>query len=296
MTDTDDNKIVWLFEGEEDKLNLFFNEQDPLIGINYTEESSSYNRISNLAEIGDLVWLVPRGDRPGRAGVIESEFYTVKEYPEQRRKIEWKSSDLFLNKSPQIPAVLVRYSKVSVNGSFAQMHDSNAIDEVRKLCGLEPLNELYFEKDLVINFNDYLAKLFPSEDTTEINFVKPWLEEMGYRVELPESKINFAWDMKAFKRGVGTFLVQVKHSSDIKDKNVLNLVEEAINLNIEAWWISLGLIDSNRKELLENKYDILEIWDAEDIYSEFTTSYNDYSRNFKDIIPLKWSLIPKLNV
>ncbi|MFX0207538.1 MAG: hypothetical protein ACFFDT_16245, partial [Candidatus Hodarchaeota archaeon] len=158
MDETETNRMVWCIEaGEEgDLIEMFLDIQNPIIGISYSKDSSSYDRFVNDARCKDLVWLVPRSERAGRAGIIVSDAYFEQEYPAQRRKVKWMARNLFLDKEPFVPPALVRYSKVSITGSFARMHNKAAIDEVRKLCELNPLDELYSEEDLIYNFRDYL--------------------------------------------------------------------------------------------------------------------------------------------
>jgi hypothetical protein len=294
LIDFEEEKTVWSFEaGTNEDRERFVNDEKPFIGISYIKNSPPYNRFSYDAKVGDLVWLVSRGDRPGRAGIIKSSCKRNPNHPTLRRKVEWVSSDLFLTKKPMVPYPLVRYSRAPVTGSFARMKNLIAIDEVRKLCGFEPLEKLYTDDDIIINFTHYLERRFPPDSRVEDEFVKPWLEEMGYRVEMAEDPNNPVWDMRAYKRGVGTFLVQVKHTSAIDKYKVQELVEEATEQGIGAWWIALGLIDMNTIHSLQQSSDILAIWGSRDIYETFVDYYNGYSRNFrKKIIPLRWALLP----
>lgn len=285
-------KVIWRVEAEDYEVyKEFMSDSNPLIGISYTKESPSYRRFRFDAQKGDLVWVVPRGDRPGRAGQIVSKCRLSPHHPRQRRKVQWFSQDLYLNQEPQVPTALYRYSTVSTPGSFAKMRNKSAIDEIRIMCGYEPRAGLYTENNLITNFTKYLERLFRPDDV-EHRFIKPWLEEMKFRVELAETKTQKNWDMIAKKPGEGTFLVQVKHTHQIKSQNVLNLIDEAEQKKYGAWWIGLGLISEEKIEALEEKSDKLYVWGSREIYDEFLEGYEKYSRRFKKIVPLKWALIP----
>lgn len=284
---------VWCIEAEEDSLSYFLDKKNPIIGISYPKKSRSYRRFRFDSRKDDLVWLIPRGDRPGRAGIIISGYKQSSYHPYYRKKIKWLSENLFLSKEPFVPNSLVRYSKRPTGGGFVQIRIKSAIDAVRILCGMEPLDPLYNKEDLIENFSQYLEQKYRSEDTVEREFVKPWLEELGYRVEMAETKTNPIWDMKAIKRGVGTFLIQVKHTSKIEKKKALDLDEVAEKEGIDAWWISLGVVSENTISLIEEASSVLEIWGAGEIYDEFIKSYQSYSRKFKKDLPLEWVLIPK---
>ena len=141
LYNSEKEKTIWCVEAaiEGKFLKIFLNENNPVIGISYKKDSRPHIRFNHGARVGDLVWLVPRGERPGRAGIIMSKAKKNPEHPRLRRSVEWKSQKLYLTKKPRVPNTLVRYSKRPITGSFAKMKIHTAKDEIRKLCGLEPL-------------------------------------------------------------------------------------------------------------------------------------------------------------
>lgn len=260
MINPEEYKVIWCVEaysGEDYK--QFMKEDNAFIGISYSKGSPSYRRFCFNAKVGDLIWLVPRGNRPGRAGELVSRCKFYPRHPRQQRKVQWLSKELFLNQEPQVPNALYRYSTTSTTGSFARMWNDSAIDEIRLMCGFEPLAGLYSDNDLIPNFTQYLERLFRSENDVERKFIKPWLEEMKFRVELAETKTQENWDMIAKKPRVGTFLVQVKHTDQIKLENVQKLINEANQKGYGAWWIGLGLINEEKIDLLEENSEILDV-------------------------------------
>jgi len=293
MTNSKEYKVVWCVEAYSDEdYKQFIKKDNPIIGISYKKGEPSYRRFGFVARVGDLIWLVPRGGRPGRAGKLVSMCKFHPHHPRQRRMVQWFSKELYLNQKPQIPNALYRYSTTSTIGSFARMWNDSAIDEIRLMCGFEPLAGLYSDNDLIKNFTKYLERLFRSENDVERKFIKPWLEEMKFRVELAETKTQENWDMVAKKPGVGTFLVQVKHTDQIKSKKVLDLINEADQKGYGAWWIGLGLIRGEKIDLLEENSENLDVWGSREIYYEFLEEYEGYSGRFKKMVPLQWALIP----
>lgn len=293
MTNPNDYKVVWCVEAYSDEdYEQFMNKDKPFIGISYIKGSPSYRRFCFVARVDDLIWLVPRGDRPGRAGKLASKCKISPHHPRQRRMVQWFSNELCLNQEPQVPNALYRYSTTSTTGSFARMWNVSAIDEIRSMCGFKPLEGLYSDNDLVKNFTKYLERLFRSEYNVERKFIKPWLEEMKFRVELAKTKTQENWDMIAKKPRVGTFLVQVKHTDQIKLDKVLKLIDEAEQKGYGAWWIGLGLISEEKIDLLEETSENLDVWGSREIYYEFLEGYEWYSRRFKNLVPLQWALIP----
>lgn len=292
MANPEEYKVIWRVEANSaEDYEEFMNKDNPIIGISYTKESHSYKRFRFVAKVGDLIWLVPRGDRSGRAGMIVSKCKFSPHHPRQRRKVQWFSQELCLDQEPQVPNALYRYSTVPTSGSFARMRNTSAIDEIRVMCGFHPRAGLYTDNDMVTNFSEYLERLF-RPDEVEQRFIKPWLEEMKFRVELAKSKTQENWDMIAKKPGEGTFLVQVKHTGKIKSHNVQRLIEEADQRGYGAWWIGLGLISEEKIDSLEENSENLYVWGSREIYEEFLEEYEDYSKDFKELVPLEWALIP----